>query len=96
MNENYYHNKPPSSLSLITVTHFLFVLGCAFLTSCAVKNQNEVPTPTPIPTAVIPARPTYVVQRGEIVNQIEVNGRVVPVVQQDLVFQVAGRVIIYT
>jgi macrolide-specific efflux system membrane fusion protein len=92
MNENYCLNKPYPRSSYFFTTLVLIVLGWAVLTSCSVKNQNQFPTPTPIPTVVIPAKPIYVVQRGEIINQIDINGRVIPVVQQDLVFQVAGRV----
>ena len=53
-------------------------------------DGNE--TPTPIPTAIVPIKPTYTVKRGEIVDELEFSGRIAPVVEEDLFFRNSGRV----
>ena len=52
---------------------------------------NE-PTPTPIPTSVVPIKPTYTVKVGEILRERTFSGRVAPVVEEALFFRVSGRV----
>ncbi len=49
-------------------------------------------TPTPYPTAVIPTKPTYTVERGEVVEELQFSARVAPVVQEELFFRTDGRV----
>jgi membrane fusion protein, macrolide-specific efflux system len=70
----------------------IFLLCSTLISGCASKQSKGAPTPTPIPTMIIPTKPTYAVQRGEVINQIEFSGRVVPVVQQDLTFRTSGSV----
>jgi len=67
-------------------------VALAALVGCARAQPAEAPTPTAIPTPIIPAKPTYPVQRGEVVKQIQFTGRIAPVVQQELFFRVAGRI----
>ena len=45
---------------------------------------------TPIPTPVVPTKPTYTVQRGEVVNEIEFTGRITPVKEAELSFHTNG------
>jgi RND family efflux transporter MFP subunit len=73
--------------SLILV---LFIL----LTACSsnTKSQQNQATPTPIPTSIVPLKPTYNVERGEIVDQLQFSGRVTPVEEHPLYFQTGGRV----
>ena len=52
---------------------------------------NE-PTPTPIPTSVVPIKPTYTVKVGELLRERTFSGRVAPVVEEALFFRVSGRV----
>jgi multidrug efflux pump subunit AcrA (membrane-fusion protein) len=67
--------------------------GCALLPATrADRSSDGVPTPTPIPTAIVPIKPTYTVTSGEIVNLLEFSGRISPVVEEELFFRVAGRV----
>ena len=71
-----------------------FVLsGCALLPSgrSAAIAANE-PTPTPIPTSVVPIKPTYTVKVGEILRERTFSGRVAPVVEEALFFRVGGRI----
>jgi multidrug efflux pump subunit AcrA (membrane-fusion protein) len=67
--------------------------GCALLPAVNTDRATDgLPTPTPIPTAVVPVKPTYKVQRGEIVSQLEFSGRISPEVEEDLFFRADGRV----
>ena len=71
-----------------------FVLtGCALLPAgrSAQISANE-PTPTPIPTSVVPVKPTYSVKVGEILRERTFSGRVAPVVEEALFFRTGGRI----
>ncbi len=71
-----------------------FVLtGCALLPAgrSAEISANE-PTPTPIPTSVVPVKPTYSVKVGEIMRERTFSGRVAPVVEEALFFRSGGRI----
>jgi len=69
------------------------VTGCALLPPVDTNRATDgQPTPTPIPTAIVPTKPTYVVQRGEIVKELEFSGRVSPVLEENLFFRQSGRV----
>jgi multidrug efflux pump subunit AcrA (membrane-fusion protein) len=67
--------------------------GCTLLPASQPRSavQDEA-TPTPVPTPIVPDKPTYVVARGEVVKQLQLSGRIAPVLQQDLFFKVDGRV----
>jgi multidrug efflux pump subunit AcrA (membrane-fusion protein) len=67
--------------------------GCALLPSTRTERiADEEATPTPIPTPIVPVKPTYTVERGEIVNELEFSGRISPVVEEELFFRANGRV----
>ncbi len=70
----------------------LLVLILGFLAGCAPGQVREEATPTPIPTPVIPAKPTYKVAAGDVERKLEFSARVVPLVQEELYFKVNGRV----
>jgi RND family efflux transporter MFP subunit len=55
----------------------------------AAENEAE---PTPIPTPIVPQKPMYTVERGDVVRRLQVTGRVVPVTEQELFFRSSGRV----
>lgn len=75
------------------VLAFVLLSGCALLPPVNTDRATDgLPTPTPIPTAIVPVRPVYTVQRGEIVKQLEFSGRVSPVIEEDLFFRTPGRV----
>jgi multidrug efflux pump subunit AcrA (membrane-fusion protein) len=68
-----------------------YLLLLLLLMACSGGGDTaELTTPTPIPTPVVPERPTYVVQRGTIVNTLEFTGRISPVLEQDLFFRSEG------
>jgi len=56
------------------------------LTACGARGAQ--PTPTPFPTPVVPEKPTYTVQRGPVVKTVEFRGRVSPVTEEELFFEV--------
>lgn len=67
--------------------------GCALLPEVEVDRSTDgQPTPTPIPTAIIPVRPTYTVQRGDVVDELEFSARISPVTEEELFFRAGGRV----
>jgi multidrug efflux pump subunit AcrA (membrane-fusion protein) len=57
-----------------------------------VAQQPVAATSTPIPTAPAVARPTYLVQRGDVQDILETSGRWLPRDQLTLSFPVAGQV----
>ena len=67
--------------------------SCSLLpASRSQQAADEAATPTPIPTPVVPVKPTYEVQRGEIVDELTFSGRISPVVEEELFFRASGRV----
>jgi len=51
---------------------------------------NTASTPTPFPTPIIPEKPTYTVQRGNVTESLQFTGRVAPVQEQALFFKTDG------
>jgi RND family efflux transporter MFP subunit len=68
---------------------FLFVAVTLFLTACGGAPVASEATPTPFPT---PVRPTFTVQRGDIVVEAKLSGRVVPLALETVFFPIAGQV----
>lgn len=67
--------------------------GCALLPASRTDRSTDGDaTPTPIPTAIVPVKPTYTVKRGEVVDELEFSGRISPVVEEDLFFRSDGRI----
>jgi multidrug efflux pump subunit AcrA (membrane-fusion protein) len=80
----------PTALLWFAVALFLLAL----LSGCATgETANPLPTPTPLPTAVVPEKPTYTVQRGAVVDSLTFTGRVSPVKESELYFRTDGRVL---
>lgn len=71
------------------------ILAIAALAACnegSSVNLENVPTPTPLPTPIVPEKPVYTVERGTVVNALVFNGRVSPVVEEQLAFGREGTV----
>ncbi|HJZ47745.1 MAG TPA: HlyD family efflux transporter periplasmic adaptor subunit [Roseiflexaceae bacterium] len=69
----------------------LLLGSLAFLVGCAGAPTTQTsPTPTPKPAAAALDKPTYTVQRGTVVDQLQLSGRVGAVQQQDLSFTQDG------
>lgn len=62
------------------------------LLSCGVPSSSPDPTITPIPNTIRQVRQSYVVERGDVINQVNISGRIVPVTQSDLFFKNNGRI----
>ncbi len=78
-------------------TFLLTLIILLIVTGCGAEPQNVAPaaqeaTSTPIPTAPAVARPTYVVQRGDVQEILEFSGRWLPRDQAPLAFEIAGTV----
>lgn len=72
---------------LVLMSMIVSVIGCS--TS---SPEEADATPTPIPTAVIPTKPTYTVKRGAVTEEMQFTARIAPVVQEELFFRANGRV----
>ena len=70
----------------------LLIILISSACSSVAANTSEPATPTPIPTPVIPLKPTYTVQVGEVVNKLTVTGRVAPIKEQAMYFKTSGRI----
>lgn len=61
------------------------------LSACSSQQSNQAaPTPTPRPAPQALEKPTYTVQRGEVIDKIEVSGFVSAKLQQELSFTQNG------
>ncbi|MCB0035037.1 MAG: HlyD family efflux transporter periplasmic adaptor subunit [Anaerolineales bacterium] len=77
---------------LFSLTTILFLIGAVACGSAGAQSTDGLPTPTPLPTPVVPEKPIYEVQRGTVVNSLIFNARVSPVVEQELAFGRDGTV----
>ncbi len=68
----------------------LFLCLFIFTAACGQAGSGAKATPTLVPTPVTVEKPTYTVQRGEVTLVSQMNGRVTPVLQQDLYFRTDG------
>jgi macrolide-specific efflux system membrane fusion protein len=68
---------------------FVFVTLLLLAVACSASQPAEEPTPTPMPTAI---KPTFTVQRGEIVIKTDLGGRMVPVNSKAASFATDGDV----
>lgn len=68
---------------------FIVIFATA-LAACTAGSPGGEVTPTPVPTPVVAQKPTYTVQIGTVVRSLRLQGRVVPVRQQDLYFRTDG------
>ena len=83
------HARQAISVLLLT----LLATGCALLPSSRTEQiASDEATPTPIPTAIVPTKPTYTVKKGEVIDEITFSGRITPIVEEDLFFRASGRV----
>ncbi|MCI0393543.1 MAG: efflux RND transporter periplasmic adaptor subunit [Chloroflexi bacterium] len=72
------------------MTIILLLAACASSTSPGDRRTAGDVAPTPIPTSAAPTRPTYTVERGEVVYQVSFPGRMTPLVENPLAFAVDG------
>jgi multidrug efflux pump subunit AcrA (membrane-fusion protein) len=72
-------------VALITM---LLAVGC----NQQQQADQEPATPTPVPTPIVPTKPTYKVQKGDVIRQVQFTGRIGPVKEVELFFKITGRV----
>ena len=70
----------------------LMLAGCALMPATRTEQSAAEPTPTPIPTAQIALKPTYTVQRGDVIDTATFSGRVSPEREEELFFRTDGRI----
>jgi HlyD family secretion protein len=75
---------------IVLLTSAILLTGCQGLFGRPI--EEEAPTPTPIPTPIVPDKPIYVVQRGKITKQFEFTGRISAVEEMELYFKASGYV----
>jgi len=69
------------------------ILGsCALMPATRTEQSAAEPTPTPIPTAQIALKPTYTVQRGDVIDTVTFSGRISPAREEELFFRTDGRI----
>lgn len=78
----------------LTLRQSALLIAALLLVACTPSQAEEAPPPTatPIPTAPAVARPTYIVQRGDVQEILEFTGRWDPRDQMALSFEVSGLV----
>lgn len=76
---------------VVTPVAIVIFLAVSFA-GCKPSPGENAATPTLMPTPPVPSKPTYVVQRGQVVDQLEFNGRVAPIAEQELFFRTDGYV----
>lgn len=77
---------------LFAFSLMLIITGCAADPQGGAAQAQDAPTSTPIPTAPAVARPTYIVQRGDVQEILEFSGRWLPRDQSSLAFEIGGTV----
>jgi multidrug efflux pump subunit AcrA (membrane-fusion protein) len=89
--------KTVRHLSLLSTILLIAILSasCSVLPSARTQVQPEAESeaePTPIPTPIVPQKPVYTVEQGDVVRRLQVTGRVVPVTEEELFFRTNGRI----
>ena len=82
-------NGMPVQLVLLCCLTLLFLIGCQQDNGTTAVQQA---TPTPLPTPVVPEKPTYTVEQGTVLDTLDFTGRVSPILEQELFFKTDGYV----
>lgn len=83
-------------ISIIFLLTLIFVAGCALLPGSEGRDRGQSltiqqgPTPTPVPTPIVPTKPTYQVERGDVIELEKFSGRIAPVEEAELFFRTGG------
>ena len=69
-----------------------FLVGCALDSITEPRRFDPAQEPTPVPTSVAVSKPTYTVSRGTVTRELTLSGRVVPITELSLSFDMAGQI----
>jgi RND family efflux transporter MFP subunit len=73
------------------IKSILLLIILAILTGCTGdSSMTASATPTPIPTSIVPNKPLYEVQQGDVINILQFNARITPILEEDLFFRTNG------
>ena len=84
------------TISTLLLLILLVVAGCALLPGSEGRDRGQSltiqqgPTPTPVPTPIVPTKPTYKVERGDVIDMEKFSGRIAPVQEVELFFRTGG------
>ena len=70
----------------------LLLAGCALESITEPRRFDPEQEPTPVPTSVAVSKPTYTVNRGSVTRELTISGRVVPITELSLSFDMAGQI----
>ncbi len=80
-------------LALCTRVACTTLIMAALITACGTSSgQAEAPTPTPLPPQPAVEKQTYTVERGDIVEELQLSGRVAAKREDSLAFGQAGNI----
>lgn len=77
---------------VVVISTVIVLAGCALMPATRTEQSAAEPTPTPIPTAQIALKPTYIVQRGDVIDTTTFSGRISPAREEELFFRTDGRI----
>jgi multidrug efflux pump subunit AcrA (membrane-fusion protein) len=84
------------TIVIILLLTLLFISACTLLPGGDGRERGQSltiqqgPTPTPVPTPIVPTKPTYRVARGDVVEMEKFSGRIAPVEEVELFFRTGG------
>jgi RND family efflux transporter MFP subunit len=81
--------RPLGFASILILSISVFLSGCLGLGAPSAQANVEI-TPTPLPTSPALAKPTYTVERGDVVEEAEFQARVSPMLEEELAFRTDG------
>lgn len=77
---------------LFSIVFLLLLAGCALESITEPRRIDPEQEPTPVPTSVAVSKPTYTVSRGNVTRELVLSGRVVPITELSLSFDMAGQI----
>jgi RND family efflux transporter MFP subunit len=84
--------KTHPTVRVLTLVAVALAAVLLVLSGCSSNRVSSEPTSTPIPTPLVPLKPTYPVRRGDIVASLQFSGRIAAVTQEALFFRADGRI----
>jgi multidrug efflux pump subunit AcrA (membrane-fusion protein) len=86
------HPYKMKAVCMLSVIALLLTLATACGANGAPGAAASGATPTPIPTPIVPEKPTYTVQLGTVTETLSFTGRASPTLEQELFFETGGNI----